>query len=52
MESGRPKDKEKVLQEVSKIWYTNVNGLMSKRLELEQSLEREKPDMMIISETN
>ena len=52
MESGRPKDKEKVLQEVSKIWYTNVNGLMSKRLELEQLLEREKPDMMIISETN
>ena len=49
MESGRPKDKEKVLQEVRKIWYTNVNGLMSKRLELEELLERDKLDMMIVS---
>ena len=50
MESSRPKVKEKVLQEVNKIWYTNVNGLMSKRLELENLLEQEKPDMMILTE--
>ena len=52
MESGRPKNKKKVLQEVNKIWYTNVNGLMSKRLELEELLKKGKPDMMILSETN
>ena len=51
MESGRPKSSKKVLQEVSKIKYTNVNGLWSKRLEMEELLEREKPDMMILSET-
>ncbi len=51
MESSRPKVKEKVLQEVNKIWYTNVNGLMSKRLELENLLEQEKPGMMILTET-
>ena len=52
MESGGPKNKEKVLQAVNKVWYTNVNGLMSKRLELEVILDKEKPDMMILSETN
>ena len=31
--------------------YTNVNGLLSKRLEVEELLEREKPDMLVLSET-
>ena len=51
MESKRSKVEEKLLQELVRVWYTNVGGLMSKRLEMEEFLQRERPDVMVISET-
>ena len=51
MESDRFAAEEEVLQEVNKICYTNINGLMTSRLEVEELLERMKPDMLILSET-
>ena len=51
MGSKRSKDEEVFLQEVIKVWYTNVGGLMSKRLEMEEFLERERPNVMVICET-
>ena len=49
MESSRPKVKEKVLQEVTEIWYTNVSGLMSKKLESKNLLEQEEPDVLLLT---
>ena len=51
MESERLKIKEGICKEVTCLWYTNINGLMSKRLEVEEVLKGEKPDMMVLSET-
>ena len=33
------------------MWYTNVDGLMSKRTEVEEVLKDEKPDIMVLCET-
>ena len=33
------------------MWYTNIDGLLSKRLEVEEVLKGEKPDMMVLCET-
>ena len=51
MEGVGPKIEKKVLQGVNKLLYMNVNGLMSSRLEVEELLEREKPDMLVLTET-
>ena len=51
MEGERSKTEKNTLQEVKNIWYTNINGLMSKRLEVEEFLQRIRPDMMILCET-
>ena len=40
-----------VCKELKTLWYTNVNGLMSTRLEVEELLSREKPDMLVLCET-
>ena len=42
---------ENVCKEVKKLWYTNIDGLMSTRLEVEELLAREKPDMLALCET-
>ena len=51
MEGERSKTEKNTLQEVKNIWYTNINGLMSKRLEVEEFLQRIRPGMMILCET-
>ena len=51
MEGQGPEVEKEIYQEVSKICYTNVNGLMSKRLEVEELLERVKPDVVVLCET-
>ena len=51
MESERSKVKEDISKEVTALWYTNVDGLMSKRLEVEEVLKNEKPDIMVLCET-
>ena len=51
MESPRPKIEKEIYQGVNKICYTNVNGLMSTKLELEELLVRVKPDILVLCET-
>ena len=51
MEGTRSEDEEIFPREVNKVWYTNVGGLMSKSLEMEEFLKRERPDVMVLCET-
>ena len=51
MESVGPQIEKKELQEVNKLLYTNLNGLMMARLEVEELLKREEPDMLVLCET-
>ncbi len=37
-------------KEVNKVCYTNVNGLMSSLLEVEECIEMVKPDILILCE--
>ena len=52
MESPRPKIEKEIYQGVNKICYTNVNGLMSTKLELEELLVRVKPDILVSCKTS
>ncbi len=40
-----------VHQAVSKVCYTNVNGLMSTKMELNELLNRTAPDVAVLCET-
>ncbi len=51
MEGQRPKAEKEIYRDIKKICYTNVNGLMSSKLEVDETLHRVKPDMMVLCET-
>ncbi len=51
LESKRYENKEMVHQTVSKVCYTNVNGLMSTKMELNELLNRTTPDVAVFCET-
>ncbi len=51
LESKRYENKEMVHQTVSKVCYTNFNGLMSTKMELNELLNRTTPDVVILCET-
>ncbi len=48
LESKRYENKEMVHQTVSKVCYTNANGLMSTKMELNELLNRTALDVLIL----